>query len=91
MTSEVHEESGRAEVKKIILALKDQGRTIFINTHILGDVSEICDHVAVIDNGEIIATGSPSKLSHGHKDLEEAFVFMIHTARKTKGHNTEGL
>ena len=68
---------GRAEVKKIILALKARGKTIFINTHILGDVAEICDQVGVIDNGEMLAIDTPTKLSHGHRDLEDAFVNLI--------------
>lgn len=76
---------GRAEVKKIILDLKKQGRTIFINTHILGDVAEICDMVGVIDNGEMLAVDSPSTLSHGHRDLEDAFVSMIEKVRTQKG------
>lgn len=82
---------GRAEVKKIILELKKQGKTIFINTHILGDVAEVCDMVGVIDNGEILAVDSPAKLSTGHRDLEEAFVHMIQKVRKEKGHATTGL
>jgi ABC-type multidrug transport system ATPase subunit len=68
---------GRAEVKKIIKALKAKGKTIFINTHILGDVEEICDSVAIIDQGELVATGSPQELSLGYKDLEDAFVSII--------------
>lgn len=75
---------GRAEVKKIILALKKQGKTIFINTHILGDVAEICDKVGIIDNGQMLAVDSPTKLSHGHRDLEDAFVHMIQKVRKEK-------
>lgn len=82
---------GRAEVKKIILALKKQGKTIFINTHILGDVAEICDKVGVIDNGEMLAVDTPKNLSHGHRDLEEAFVHMIQKVRTEKGHTTAGL
>jgi ABC-2 type transport system ATP-binding protein len=82
---------GRAEVKKIILELKKEGKTIFINTHILGDVSEVCDAVGVIDNGEILATGTPTSLSHGHKDLEEAFVALIQKTRKEKGLVSTGL
>ncbi len=81
---------GRAEVKKIILALKKQGKTIFINTHILGDVAEVCDKVGVIDNGEMLAVGSPTELSHGHRDLEAAFVHMIEKERHTKGTPSTG-
>ena len=73
---------GRAEVKKIILALKNSGRTIFINTHILGDVSEICDMVGILDNGELLAVDTPSNLSHGHHDLEAAFVHLIQKRRE---------
>lgn len=81
---------GRAEVKKIILELKKRGKTIFINTHILGDVAEICDKVGVIDNGEILAVDTPKNLSHGHPDLEHAFVHMIQKVRSEKGHLTTG-
>jgi ABC-2 type transport system ATP-binding protein len=73
---------GRAEVKKIILALKAEGKTIFINTHILGDVAEICDTVGVIDNGELLIVDSPENISKGYKDLEDAFVTIIHKERE---------
>lgn len=75
---------GRAEVKKIILALKAQGKTIFFNSHILGDVAEICDTVGIIDKGHLIAHDSPKKLSEGYKDLEDAFVHLIQKNRKAK-------
>ena len=81
---------GRAEVKKIILALKKQGKTIFINTHILGDVAEVCDRVGVIDHGEILAVDSPTNLSHGYRDLEDAFVHMIQKVRTSKGSLSTG-
>ncbi len=73
---------GRAEIKKIILDLKQQGKTIFLNTHILGDVEEICDTVAIIDQGKIITTGSPEEISRGYKDLEDAFVKIISKKRE---------
>lgn len=72
---------GRAEVKKIILSLKKEGKTIFINTHILGDVAEVCDMVGIIDNGKILTVGTPSAISHGFRDLEDAFVHTIEKAR----------
>jgi ABC-2 type transport system ATP-binding protein len=77
---------GRAEVKKIILTLKKENTTIFINTHILGDVSEICDMVGILDNGELLAVDTPAKLSHGYRDLEDAFVNMIQKTRIQSGY-----
>lgn len=76
---------GRAEVKKIILALKAQGKTIFINTHILGDVAEVCDMVGILDNGELLHIDTPTSLSKGYRDLEDAFVHIIQKKRKERG------
>ncbi len=73
---------GRAEVKKIILNLKKQNKTIFINTHILGDVSEICDMVGILDQGKLLRVDTPEALSTGYRDLEDAFVAIIEKARK---------
>ena len=82
---------GRAEVKKIILGRKKQNKTIFINTHILGDVEEICDMVGIIDKGELLRVDSPKNIATGFRDLEDAFVHIIEVARtkeKTAEKNT---
>lgn len=73
---------GRAEVKKIILKRKADGKTIFINTHILGDVAEVCDRVGIIDNGTLLRVDTPETISKGYRDLEDAFVHNIEEARK---------
>ncbi len=75
---------GRAEVKKIITSLKNKQKTIFINTHILGDVAEVCDKVGIIDNGLLLALDHPQVIAKGYKDLEDAFVNIIQNKRKEK-------
>jgi len=67
---------GRREIKKIILNLKKQKKTVFFNSHILADVEEICDQIGIIDHGKLIYTGSIAKF-RGKKSLEEAFVEVI--------------
>jgi len=44
----------REKFMKIIFRLKDQGTTIFLNTHILEDVAHLSDRVAIINNGKLI-------------------------------------
>jgi ABC-2 type transport system ATP-binding protein len=44
---------GRKEIRDVILSLRDAGKTIFMNTHILPDVEMICDRVAIIVKGVI--------------------------------------
>lgn len=54
--------TGRFQVREIILALKREGKTIFFNSHILSDVEVICDRIAILDQGELIASGSLDQL-----------------------------
>ncbi|MFQ4140212.1 ABC transporter ATP-binding protein [Nodosilinea sp. PGN35] len=54
--------TGRFQVREIILALKREGKTIFFNSHILSDVEIICDRIAILDRGELIASGSLDQL-----------------------------
>lgn len=72
---------GRAEIKKIILSLKAQNKTIFLNSHILSDVAELCDYVGIIDKGELLTVDTPQNISKGHRDLEDAFVKLINNRR----------
>ncbi|HEY1936577.1 MAG TPA: ABC transporter ATP-binding protein [Candidatus Angelobacter sp.] len=48
---------GRYEVRELIQALKDEGKTIFFSTHILSDAEALCDRVAVIHKGELRGVG----------------------------------
>lgn len=54
--------TGRYQVREVILSLKDQGKTIFFNSHILSDVEVICDRIAILDEGELVCQGSLHEL-----------------------------
>jgi len=49
---------GRKEVRDLILRLREQGKTVFMNTHILHDVELVCDRVAIIVAGRIRHLGA---------------------------------
>ncbi|MEN9220072.1 MAG: ABC transporter ATP-binding protein, partial [Thermostichales cyanobacterium GMQP_bins_62] len=53
---------GRHHMRQLILDLKKQGKTIFFNTHILSDVEAICDRVAILVKGNLVASGSLEEL-----------------------------
>jgi len=55
---------GRKQVREIILNLKKQGKTIFLNTHLLGEVELVSDRVAILDKGKIQKIGTMEELLH---------------------------
>ena len=54
---------GMAEVRDVIKSLKGQGRTIFMSSHLLPEVQEACDDVALLNHGELLLQGSVRDLS----------------------------
>lgn len=48
---------GRREVRDIIAILKEQGTTIFLNSHLLGEVEMTCSHLGFIKQGQLFASG----------------------------------
>lgn len=53
---------GRYQMREIILSLQAQGKTIFFNSHILSEVEQICDRIAILSQGELICSGSLDQL-----------------------------
>ncbi len=56
---------GRYQMREIILSLKEQGKTVFFNSHVLSDVEIICDRVAILAQGELICEGTLDQLLGG--------------------------
>lgn len=75
---------GRREMKEVMRELRKEGRRIFLNTHILADVEEICDEVGIIHEGRLLYAGSVKKFCEG-KPLEERFVEVVEEHERTHG------
>ena len=54
---------GRKEIRDILLNLKNQGKTIFINSHLLSEVELISDRVAILNKGVLIKEGTVEDLT----------------------------
>jgi ABC-2 type transport system ATP-binding protein len=65
-------------VKDLIKGLAEKGRTIFICSHILPIVEELCDRIGIIDKGALIALGTVEEIiaQTNTKTLEDAFVSL---------------
>jgi len=54
---------GRSEMRTILVDLKAQGKTIFINSHLLQEVELVCDRVAILDRGSLLHLGPIAELT----------------------------
>ncbi len=63
----------------VIENMRDEGKTVFLTTHYMDEAERLCDRVAVIDHGNIIAMGSPRELINEHFN-ESAIQFELDPA-----------
>jgi ABC-2 type transport system ATP-binding protein len=56
---------GRKEMRTLLQAIKEQGKTVFINSHLLQEVELVCDRVAILAKGEVRRIGNMDELTRG--------------------------
>ena len=61
---------GRLEMRTILQRMRDEGRTVFINSHLLGELEMICDSVAIMDQGQLIRQGTIQELTDKSRRYE---------------------
>ena len=71
---------GRKEIRDLILRLRGDGKTVFMNTHILSDVEMLCDRVAIIVEGEIRYEGATEAFrGSGERDSDVVLARLPET------------
>jgi len=61
---------GRVEIRDLILRLQAEGKTVFMNSHILSDVEMLCDRVAILVRGRIRYEGAVEAILDGERDTD---------------------
>lgn len=69
----------RILLKDRLRECRDKGRTVFFSSHILADIEEICDRIAIIHDGKLVFLGRPEELTAQYEGqtLERAFLAKI--------------
>ena len=57
--------SGRRDIRLMLQQMRDEGRTVFINSHLLGELELVCDAVAIMHKGQVVSMGSIEQLTEG--------------------------
>jgi sodium transport system ATP-binding protein len=66
-------------MRAFINRLRDEGRCVLFSSHIMQEVSALCEHIVIIAQGQVVAIGTPDQIKEatGKTNLEDAFVTAI--------------
>jgi sodium transport system ATP-binding protein len=70
-------------VRTIVRRLREEGRCVLFSSHVMQEVSALCDSIVVIAHGQVVGRGTPDDLRRhtGHDNLEDAFVALASADR----------
>ncbi|MRR15889.1 MAG: ABC transporter ATP-binding protein [Deltaproteobacteria bacterium] len=68
---------GIRETRQLLDALKKEGTTIFLNSHLLSEVEKICDNAAIIHQGKLLVADAIANLVRDGETLEDVFVRLV--------------
>jgi sodium transport system ATP-binding protein len=70
-----------------VAELREQGKCILLSTHIMREAERLCDRLAIIHRGHILASGPLDQLRdrHQERDLEELFFRLISEHEEVQG------
>ncbi len=60
---------GRRELRELLSALKNEGKTIFLSSHLLSEMESVCDRVGVMARGKLVACGAPQEITQACSEV----------------------
>jgi ABC-2 type transport system ATP-binding protein len=78
----------RLELWHYVQRINSEGTTILLTTHYLEEAEQLCDHIAFINHGEIVARGTTRELSetYGVNSLEDAYLALVGRKELSRAH-----
>ena len=73
-------------IRRLLTRFTGSGSTVLFSSHVMELVEQVCDHVSIIDQGTIVATGTTEQV-RGGKTLQQAFIDLV----GPRAHDEEGL
>jgi ABC-2 type transport system ATP-binding protein len=77
---------GRREIRDILIQMREQGRTVFLNSHLLSELEMVCDRVAIMVQGRVVSQGTLDELTltRQHYVIELASAQMPHALEQVR-------
>jgi ABC-2 type transport system ATP-binding protein len=73
--------AGVVEMRNLMKRLKDEGKTVFISSHVLHEIEQICDRIAILNHGRVLVQGRVEALLKGGNQIEVRLVNMAEATR----------
>lgn len=70
---------GRRQVRDLIASLRDEGKTVFMSSHILSDIEALCDRVAILQKGKLAHTGRLEELREKSGEKSGIEIIVVET------------
>jgi ABC-2 type transport system ATP-binding protein len=74
---------GTVELRKLLLRLKREGKTILVSSHILPEVEEVSDEIGIISQGKLLISGSKEEIKR--EFMKERFIITVETKESLEG------
>jgi len=68
------------EIREFMVESKGRGKCVIFSTHVLHDAERLCDRVAILHKGRVVASGSTAEVRGARQDLEDSFLSLVETA-----------
>jgi sodium transport system ATP-binding protein len=69
------------DIREFMVESRSRGKCVIFSTHVLHDAERLCDRIAIMHEGRVVAAGATAEVRDGHDDLEDAFLALVAAAR----------